>query len=564
MASSVPKLGFLALVVGFFAVSCAGEPRFPLREPLTKDDDERPFAKAPPEYVSPFAWDGANQLFFRPISRFFAVNPAGLAANVNALDEVPDSSWFENRIGIHEMTPEDIVTGPCGSRVLDPNGPDGSWIIDHGKDNGANPGFRVNVPGVGKFLLKTDLVKEPDRETGATAVAARLYHAAGYYSPCDSVVYLRRSLLKLTPGLTVTGNSGMTRPFDEKALDAILKNASHRGDLVRMVASRWLPGQTIGPYQYQGTRSDDPNDVIPHEDRRELRGARLLAAWTNHFDTREQNTMNVFLRAEGDKTGPGFVRHYILDLGDSFGSQWQWDSVSRRLGYAYYFDFSYLAEDFVTLGIQTHPWELAKKEGGIFGYFSGNNFDPEGWKGGYPNPAFIRMTEADGAWMGRIIARFTDADVAAAVSVGDYAPKEAAYLLGALLSRRDAILRRYLTRLSPLSDVQVADGNRLCAVDLAGRTKAASAELFRYSGVRYADWPPSRPEPVAVTVDGDRVCASLPSRSRDGGAPDDDSSRYVVVELRDGVAPGPLRVHLYDLGPTRGMRIVGIERPEGA
>jgi len=551
MASNASKLARLHLLVGCLAVSCASTPRFPLRAPLSKDDDERPFAKAPPEYISPFAWDGANQLFFRPVSRFFAVDPAGPATNVNALDEVPDSSWFQNRIGAHEMTPDEIVTGPCGSRVLDPNGADGSWIVDKGKDNGANPGFRVNVPGVGKFLLKTDLATEPDRETGATAVAARLYHAAGYFSPCDSVVYLRRSLLKLTPGLTVAGNSGVTKPFDEEALDAVLKNASHRDGLVRMVASRWLQGQTIGPYQYQGTRSDDPNDVVPHEDRRELRGARLLAAWTNHFDTREQNTMNIFLRAEGDKTGPGFVRHYILDLGDAFGSLWNWDSVSRRLGYAYYFDFSYLAGDFVTLGTQTRPWELAKREGGIFGYFSGRNFDPEEWKGGYPNPAFLRMTEGDGAWMARIIARFTDADVAAAVSVGDYAPKDTAYLLDALLSRRDAILRRYLTRLSSLTDVHVAEGNRLCAVDLASRTNAASAERFRYAGVRYAGWPPSRPEAVAVTVDSDRVCTALPSRSKDGGAPDDDPSRYVLVELRDGVARGPLRVHLYDLGPTR-------------
>ena len=90
----------------------------------------------------------------------------------------------------------------------------------------------------------------------------------------------------------MTDNTGVTRPFDQAALDKLLDNAAHRGKLVRMSASRWLPGRAIGPFRYEGVRADDPNDVVPHEDRRELRGGRLLAAWLNHFDAREQNSMN--------------------------------------------------------------------------------------------------------------------------------------------------------------------------------------------------------------------------------------------------------------------------------
>ncbi len=34
----------------------------------------------------------------------------------------------------------------------------------------------------------------------------------------------------------------------------------------------------------------------------------------------------------------------------------------------------------------------------------------------------------------------------------------------------------------------------------------------------------------------------------------------MIVQLTNGVAPGPLAAHLYDLGPARGFKLAGIER----
>ncbi|HEX7667105.1 MAG TPA: hypothetical protein VF407_21390 [Polyangiaceae bacterium] len=560
MDSRIGALGLASLLL----VACGGAARYPLAAPLTKDPDQKPFAPPPDEYESPFAWDGANQIVFRPISRFFAVDPAGRATNVNAFDEVPDSSWFTNRIGVKAMTAEDVAKGSCDDKVLDPaNAEDGSWIIDQGKDNGANPGFRVNIPKLGKFMLKTDPEPEPDRATGATAIASRFYHAAGYWSACDSVVYFKPQLLKLKPGLKVTDNSGVTKPFDQKALDKILKGASHRNGLVRMVASKWLPGKTIGPYKYEGTRDDDPNDVVNHEDRRELRGGRLLAAWLNHFDTREQNTMDTFLSADSKNPKvPGYVRHYIIDMGDCFGSVWDWDPLTVRLGFAYYLDIPYLAEDFVTLGTHDRPWDHPARVGGTFNFFSARDFDPELWRGGYPNPAFGRMTEQDGAWMARILARFTDDLVASAVQIGQYTDDDARYLTQTLLVRRDAILRRYLTRVSPIADVHL-EGDAVCGTDLARKTHVIPDEQKSFSAIIYAGKglkPKWRLAPEAAL--GGNVCVALPHVAPDGGAVDDDPSRYVAVDLANGYAHGPLRTFLYDLGPRRGFRLVGIERPE--
>ena len=555
----------LLVPVSVSLVACGGPARYPLKAPMTRDADEKPFAPPPREYESAFAWDGADQIVFRPISRFFAVDPAGPATNVNAYDEVPDSSWFTNRIGKSPMSANDLQRGACDDKILEPEkAKDGEWVIDQGKANGANPGFRVNIPGVGKFMLKSDPQPEPDRATGATAIAARLYYAAGYFAPCDSVVYFKPSLLKLKPGLQMTDNSGISKPFDQAALQKVLDGASHRDGLVRMVASKWLPGKTLGPFTYQGTRDDDPNDVIAHEDRRELRGARLLAAWTNHFDTREQNTMDTFLSANSKNPKlPGYVRHYIIDLGDCFGSVWNWDPISKRLGFAYYLDPPYVAEDFVTLGTQERPWDHAERTGGIFNYFSARDFDPELWRGGYPNPAFGRMTEADGAWMARILARFDDDLVRAAVAVGKYTKDDERYLGETLIQRRDAILRRYLTRLSPIADVHL-EGDAICGTDLARQTHVVPDEQRSFEAMVYAGRnlrPSFRLEPQAVP--GGNVCVPLPHLTLPPDLRDDDRLRYFVVDVTNGYSRGPLRVHLYDLG-RRGFRIVGIQRPNDA
>ena len=555
------RLRGLGLGLALALAGCGAVPRFPLQNPVQRDPDQVPFVGAPEEYFSPFAWDGANYMVFHPIARFLAVDPAGPAANVNAFDEVPDSSWFENRLGAHDVNPELVTRGSCGKKVLDAGMPDGSWIIDKGKDNGANPGFRVNVPGLGKFMLKTDPETEPERATGATAIASRIYYALGYFSPCDSVVYFNPKLLKLKPGLTVTNNEGVTTAFDEKALNSVLKRASHRNGLVRMVASRWLPGKPLGPFRYEGTRDDDPNDAIAHEDRRELRAGRLVAAWINHFDSREQNTMDVFLLQNPQKkAGPGYVQHYMLDFGDAFGSVWGSDEISRRLGHASVFDGGYVAEDLVTFGAIERPWERAERTGGVFNYFSARDFDPEAWRGEYPNPAFMRMTEQDGAWMARILAGFSDELIAAAVQVGQYEPVAERYLTQTLISRRNAILRRYFALVSPISRL-VPDQQGLCGVDLARLAGVAPNESLSFRGYVYRGAPPRpAPKPRFRNVTVPKVCLDIPHAQLPESLSPGAAERYVVVDITNGYAPGPLRAHLYDLGDA-GYRLVGIERP---
>ena len=562
------------LTIGF--LGCASTARFPLREPMLRDTDLRevaipcrsqPTAKdphhvscAPEIYQSPIIWDGVDNMVFRPLSESFAFDPGGEAVNANSLDEVPDSSWFTNR------PPGDQETNlsACDkAQLLDPqSAEDGTWVIDKGKSDGSTAGFRLTIPGKGKYMFKGEPPDQPERPSAASIVGAAVYHLAGYNTSCEQIIYFRPSLLKLLPGLRTGSNFGDDKAFDRKALDQILADAPKRGGLVRMQASAWLPGSLIGPFRYQGTRGDDPNDVVAHDDRRELRGGRLLAAWIDHFDARQQNTMDTWMAAEGKDrdTSPGHVVHYYLDTSDCLGSEWNWDEISRRLGYSYIVDWGDIGADFVTLGIPTRPWDRVKHVPGreIFGYFDVKNFEPDKWKNEYPNPAFSRMTERDGAWMARILAHFTPQRVEALAKMADFTdPGSTAYLASVLEGRLERILDRYLTRLSPIAGVHVEGSDQLCGVDWAEKRGVREKARFRYA----AQLSGGAALPVSVR-DGAVVCVTLPHVAPDGGTPDDAAERYVGVAMTDGVARGTLLAHLYDLGPARGYRLAGIERPE--
>ncbi len=518
------------IVVSLLLVACGGGERpFPMRPPLARDTDTRPVGPRPEPYVSPQSWDVADNTIFRPLTRVFAVAPGGEAVNVNSLDEVPDSAWFENR--------DAGDPGPCAAPDLNPDDPDGSWIIDQGKPNGATPGFRVTI-GARHFMFKVDLPDVAPRANAASLVGSRLYHAAGFFVACERIVDVRPALFGLKPGLVSKDNFGFARAFDRAALERMLAGGLRVGDRVRLEASEWIPGTPIGPFRYEGTRDDDPNDVIPHEDRRELRGARLVAAWLNHWDAREQNTLDTWIGGSR-----GHVRHYVLDFSDSLGSEWpQMPGIWRRLGFSYYLDFKQVGADFITFGAIERPWDRVEisREAPVFGYFSERDFEPEEWHDAYPNPAFDRMNERDGAWMARKIARIAPADLHAMITAARLAPVEEAYLERTLLARQRAILRRYLGRLSPLADVTAGDDG-VCAVDLARR--AGVFERFAYRATEQG-------QALAVLHDdGGRVCVPLAHR---GG--------YRVITIHNGVAPGGLEIHLYDQGG--GYFVAGLVRPD--
>lgn len=546
-------LGVFVLLVLGLLTSCASGPRqFNAGAPtLWADNDRRPFERRPETSYIPKYWDGADHILFRPLSHMFLLESSKASVDVNAFDEVPDSSWFVNRLSRHPMTAEEIARGACSRPSPETDLP---WTVVGAKADGDNPGFQVTTRSGIRYLLKFDNKSQWERASAADVVGSRLYFAAGFQAPCNRVVYLRPEELLLSEK-PIVGEDG--KPLTREGIQAMLRGLPREQDgTLRSLASEFLKGKPIGPWEYEGVRGDDPNDAVPHQDRRELRGSRLLAAWISHHDARSMNTLAMWA---DDGAGRGHVEHYMLDWGDTLGGLVQvgsgttgsMDRLSRRIGHTYYIDFGAIATDFFTFGALERPWERAHygPAGKIFGYFNDEDFVAEDWKVGYPNPAFSNMTEEDGAWMARIIARFDDATISAVVGEARLtSPLARSELTRILRGRRDRIIERYLTRLSSLTDPRVEDGT-LCVRDRAvdgGVTPAPSfSARIWFSKTMVGDLRVER------RSDGE-LCTLLPHMG----------PGQLIVDLSTGrPGQGPLRVHLQVASPAR---IVGLRRPESA
>ena len=530
-------------------------------------EDMRPFSPMPEEYFSPFAWDAADNTMFRPLVELFAVNTPAEAVNVNAMDEVPDSSWFTNRLSRAPMNVEDIVKAECSGPTLDPAGP---WTIVSAKPDGANPGFIIEDDQGVRYLLKFDAKNQAERATAADIIGSIIYWSAGYYTPCNRMVFFNRDVLKIGENATAK-RFGEKIPLTWDMLEVVFEFAYRRKDgLIRAAASRFLPGIPLGPWRYEQTKRDDPNDVIPHQERRELRGAYVLASWINHFDSREMNTLQMWIQSGPE--GHGYVRHNYIDFGDSFGSMWMSIvGMSERLGHSNYLDMPFLFQDLVTFGAIPRVWRknTLGPSGEVFGYFNVWTFKPDQYRPGYPNPAFSRATERDKAWMARIIADFTPEAIEGAVAEGKF-ENEVSHreLIRILKGRRELILKRWFRNLSPLTQPKLeatADGVDLCLRDLAVTSGIISRReriywhrAWEYRGGR-------RLNEIKLGDQHKRgsahVCVGLP----DVKGASLEKPGYLIVDVAGLYSPSdkksrPARVHLYQLGSTQ-YKIVGLQRP---
>jgi hypothetical protein len=435
-------------------------------DPTLRDDDTAMDASGIKELELSESYDFLINTFVPPGDR----EPIR-AVNVNTLDEVPDSSWFTNRIGVRDLSITEIARGPNKFERLDVV----DWVVVRGKSPGGfHPGFVAEHPGdPGQvYQLEVDPVDHPQLATGAELIGTLVYHALGYHVEDVYAIRVDPARIRISDKATIRDASGRRR-FNRRDLDAILRQAARdREGRVYMSATRFHQGEPVGNFQYHGTRSDDPNDIHPHEHRRELRANRVFSAWLAHDDSRAINSLDLLVTVDGRK----HVRHYMYDFGATLGSATRFAEPPTG-NHETYLDKDASLAALGSLGVAVPRYLRVPRADGppSAGAFDSTSFDPVRWKANYPNPAFANMRPDDAFWGARLVARFSDKAIRAIVDQVRFDDRLAGeHITRVLIERRDAIARVWLNGVNPVVDLRLAADGTLTFANAAVAAGAAT------------------------------------------------------------------------------------------
>lgn len=472
------------IFVFFYIVSCAGPSRDLIVAGKLDDlHDREPIPE--PELRSPNQYyDFIDRAIFKQVHSIFDL-PRHVRAitaqpkqaiNVDAFDEVPNSTWFTNRA--YRITYKEALNGPNEFDGPDMSAP---WIVKGVKTQGITPGFRIKDRQGDIYLLKFDPISNPELATGAEIISTKLCWAIGYNTPENYLVFFKPEQLLIKGEVKLVDEFGYDRILKPEDVTQILTFVPKLSDgRIRAVASRFLPGKPIGPYSYFGTRPDDSNDVFRHEHRRDLRGLYVFVSLINHNDIRRINSLDMYC-------SEGYIKHYLIDFGSTLGSGATSENL-RSEGFQYQLDYGEIAKAFCSFGMYTFPWQRMNLESGFesIGYFSGKYVNPGKWKPNYPNLAFQRLTNRDGYWGAKIVMSLTDEIITGIVKQAQYSDKDAEkYMTNTLIQRKNTIGKYWYQQVSPLdwfkiSNLTNENGQFFSFTDLAIYEKFENQENTRY------------------------------------------------------------------------------------
>jgi hypothetical protein len=542
----------LAVVAGCSASTSLPSVRFANAPPARAVNDRLDVAQKPAQREFLRLLYNLDGQFVRRVSRPLELRRPQRALGVNALDEVPDSTWFTNRVGARDVSPDEIAAAPGGVGSPEPHKP---WTVVSTKQGGQTLGFIIRDARGEKFLMKFDVPGQPEGETATHIIVGKLMWGFGLNVTEDYVAYVRADELVLAENASIVDALGNKRPLTRDELARRITNADLRADgSIRVLVSSWLAGKPLGGHPGEGVRADDLNDRIPHELRRDLRGLYALFSWLDHIDVHGGNMLDVYV-PDPDNARRHYVMHYWIDYGIALGYGAR-KNEERRYGYEWYMDYAQIARNLVTFGVIDRGWEPRQPQHrrGV-GMLETTLYDPGNWVSS--SPAYVPVYVADRFdkfWASKIIIRFTRDHIRAAVDAARLSdPDAATWLTDALIARQRATAAYWFARVNPL-DRFIATSNKLCFDDLAIVYAFAPAASTTYTLTAFT--------PENATLAEDRVVAGASGVTCGPLSLGPGADRYTIVRVttKRPAFAGRTYVHVALDPATRAPRVIGIWR----
>ncbi|MBC7466190.1 MAG: hypothetical protein H7256_09365 [Bdellovibrio sp.] len=318
---------------------------------------------------------------------------------------------------------------------------------------GMNPGFHIKC-GTKKFKMKIG------NEVYSSPFNTRLYWALGYTVPV--IDFIERPLIKYDRNILTQFNSRRNENFKLKIGDKVVKKIDHSiyhspFDYIKEVVFK---NETVMPVEEfkkhllkdfaDGAEGKDANynvefenqvklirfkpaayleksedveigawryDQLGHENRREIRGLQILAAWVGNFDMRMDNTRLVY-----DKQNPSVLKHALVDVGSGLGE-------SRLLPFK------------TSSDVENMPWIVTKTyQDAVSDGEKVDRLQIIGLMNIEVNKAFQKMSFQDGAWMVNKLCQFTSDQLKSTLIAAGLNSAEARLAYEKLLSRRNQMI----------------------------------------------------------------------------------------------------------------------------
>ena len=161
---------------------------------------------------------------------------------------------------------------------------------------------------------------------------------------------------------------------------------------------------------------------MPHEHRRELRALKVFGAWTNLVDMKAGNTLDVLIT----ENGKSVVRHYLQDVGSTFGTGANAVRDTTKAGST--------SSTAASSGSGWSPWASICSPGrrshyvdnDSIGRFEGTSSIRRSGSRGCRPPRFATRAADDTFWAARRVMAFSDEMIRAIAETGRYHDESAA------------------------------------------------------------------------------------------------------------------------------------------